>query len=123
MTDERICRSELALLCVAAAAAARGVDPAAIRSPRRERAKIAAARQLALYLHHVVFGASLSACGRAFRRDRTSVRHACAIIEDRRDDPRFDRAVAALEAGLRAQRDLVSLLRSFPATPIIGDDS
>jgi hypothetical protein len=123
MTDAKISRNQFSSLCVAAAAAARGVDCAAIRSPRRERAKIAAARQLALYLHHVVFGASLSACGHALARDRASVRHACAAIEDRRDDPRFDRAVAALEAGLRAQAGLVSLLRSFSATSTIGDNS
>jgi hypothetical protein len=70
-----------------------------------------------------VFGASLSACGHALARDRASVRHACAAIEDRRDDPRFDRAVAALEAGLRAQAGLVSLLRSFSGTSTIGDNS
>lgn len=120
MSDVKLSRSDFASLCVAAAAAARGVDPAAIRSPRRERAPIAEARQLALYLHHVVFNASLSACGRALQRDRASVRHACAVIEDRRDDPGFDRAVAALEAGLFAQRDLLSLL-SASATPMMGD--
>ncbi|ATQ69446.1 MULTISPECIES: helix-turn-helix domain-containing protein [Methylosinus] len=109
-------------LCIAATAAARGVEPAAIASRRRGRAPIAEARQLAVYLHHVVYGASLSACARALRRDRASVRHACAVIEDRRDDPRFDRAVAALEAGLLAQRGLLLLYRSFLATPTIGDD-
>jgi hypothetical protein len=123
MREDRPFRCDVSALCVAAAAAARGVDPAAVASRRRGRARVAEARQLALYLHHVVYGASLSACGRALRRDRASVRHACAVIEDRRDDPRFDRCVAALEAGLSAQRALISLFRSFPATPAIGDDS
>ncbi|MBY6241676.1 helix-turn-helix domain-containing protein [Methylosinus sp. Sm6] len=120
--DSRFC-SAVSALCVAASASARGVDPGAVASARRGRAPVSATRQLAVYLHHVVFGASLSACARAFHRDRASVRHACATIEDRRDDPRFDRAVAALEAGLAAQRELVALFQSFSATPAIGDDS
>jgi chromosomal replication initiation ATPase DnaA len=122
MPDDTKSHAALSTLCVVAAAAARRIDPAAIASRRRGRAPVAEARQLALYLHHVVYGASLSACARALRRDRASVRHACAAVEDRRDDPRYDRAVAALEAGLSAQRGLLLLFRSFPAAPTIGDD-
>lgn len=66
------------------------------RGPRR----IAFARQLAMYLTHVGFGLTLTEVGACFERDRTTVRHACALIEDRRDQPAFDLAVSALEAGL-----------------------
>ena len=110
-------------LCVAAAAAACGVDPGALRGPRRGRAPVADARHLALYLDHVAFGVSLSACGRAIARDRASVRHACARMEDRRDDGDFDRAVAALEHALGAQKRLLEALAlSFTQHPT-GDDS
>jgi chromosomal replication initiation ATPase DnaA len=63
----------------------------------RGRAKIALARQVAMYLAHVVCGLTLTDTGRLFGRDRTTVAHACCVIEDRRDDPLFDRALDLLE--------------------------
>lgn len=113
---------EFSALCRAAASAACGVSTSDIASPDR-CAPVSRARHLAIYLHHVVFGASLSSCGRMFARDRTSIRHACANIEDRRDDPRFDRAVALLEEALLAQRDMLfEFSRSFTSKSI-GDKS
>ncbi len=61
---------------------------------------MASARQLAMYLAHVVGGLSLSEVGRLFGRDRTTVAHACQVVEDRRDDLTFDRAVSLLELAL-----------------------
>lgn len=66
----------------------------------RRRAGVARARQLAMYLAHVVLSHSLTAVGQAFGRDRTTVSHACALIEDMRDDPAFDAAVSRLESAL-----------------------
>lgn len=66
------------------------------RGPRR----VAFARQLAMYLTHVVFGLTLTEVGACFERDRTTVRHACALVEDRRDQQAFDLSISALEAGL-----------------------
>jgi hypothetical protein len=40
---------------------------------------------------------SLTDTGRLFGRDRTTVAHACCVVEDRRDDPAFDRALDLLE--------------------------
>jgi hypothetical protein len=40
--------------------------------------------------------------GRIFERDRTTVAHACGVVEDRRDDANFDRALEALGWGVRA---------------------
>ena len=62
---------------------------------------VARPRQLAMYLTHVVLGQSLTAVGRAFGRDRTTVSYACALIEDMRDDPQFDADVTALELQLQ----------------------
>lgn len=114
------CR-ESAAICSAAAAAAYRIALADIASPRRGRARVALARHLAIYLQHVAFGATLSACGRLFARDRASVRHACARIEDARDDPGFDRAVAGLEAALLRQRGLLSELTLSFQPESIGD--
>ena len=99
-------------LCAAAAAAAAGVSLAAIHAPQRRRARVARARQLAVYLHHVALGASLSACARQFARDRATIRHACARIEDLREDARFDESAARLEQAVAAQRDMVLALLS-----------
>ncbi len=71
-----------------------------IFSAARCRLGVARARQLAMYLTHVILGESLTAVGVAFGRDRTTVSYACGLIEDMRDDPHFDAKVTALEARL-----------------------
>ena len=68
----------------------------------RCRAEAARARQLAMYLAHVVKGISLTAIGAAFGRDRTTVSYACGLIEDMRDDLAFDAELDRLEALLNA---------------------
>jgi Bacterial dnaA protein helix-turn-helix len=61
---------------------------------------VAFARQVAMYLAHTGGGISFSEVGRLFARDRTTVAHACALVEDMRDDPAFDRCLAFLELAL-----------------------
>lgn len=74
-----------------------GVAGGELRRATRGRAKVALARQVAMYLAHVGCGLSLTETGRLFARDRTTVAHACGVIEDRRDDPLFDHALDLLE--------------------------
>ena len=74
-----------------------GVGQEDLRRITRGRAKVALARQVAMYLAHVACGLTLTDTGRLFGRDRTTVAHACGVIEDRRDDPLFDRALDLLE--------------------------
>jgi hypothetical protein len=81
-------------------AAALGIGLVELRARSRGRAAAAFARQTAMYLAHVHFGLSLSEVGRTFGRDRTTVSHACARVEDCRDDPTFDRVLACLELAL-----------------------
>lgn len=69
----------------------------------RCRAKTARARQLAMYLSHVVLGQSLTSIGIVFHRDRTTVSYACGLIEDLRDDPEFDGEVCRLETLLEGE--------------------
>lgn len=73
------------------------VPISALRTSTRGRANVALARQTAMYLTHVVCGLSLTEVGRLFERDRTTVAHACALIEDRRDDALFDQLLELLE--------------------------
>lgn len=69
-------------------------------SRTRGKARIAFARQVAMYLAHVAFGMTLTDVGALFARDRTTVAYACGVVEDRRDDPGFDRSMDRLEAAL-----------------------
>lgn len=68
----------------------------------RGEARVALARQVAMYLAHVGRGYSFTEVGRQFARDRTTVAHACGVIEDRRDDPVFDRTLELLEQVVHA---------------------
>ena len=65
---------------------------------RRDRwRQVCHVRQIAMYVCHVALRISMSDIGDAFGRDRTTVGHACHVVEDRRDDPAFDDFVAAVE--------------------------
>jgi hypothetical protein len=78
------------------------VEPEQLRRATRGRARIALARQVAMYIAHVGYGLSLTEVGRLFERDRTTVAHACGVVEIRREDPDFDEAVVLLELIVRA---------------------
>lgn len=65
-------------------------------------ARVALARQVAMYVAHVGFGISMARVGFAFGRDRTTVGHACRMMEDWRDDLRFDRWIDTLERAAEA---------------------
>src|SRR5438105_13662332 len=78
------------------------VASADLWSGTRGRPRVAFARQVAMYLAHVAWGLSLTEVGYVFSRDRTTVAHACGLVEDLRDDPVLDRSLELLEGGLRA---------------------
>ena len=71
----------------------------ALRS-RGRAAPVSLARQIAMYLAHVAFRLSFTQVGQLFGRDRTTVAHACGVIEDLRDDQIIDRALTVLTAAL-----------------------
>jgi chromosomal replication initiation ATPase DnaA len=87
-------------------AAAFGLDVEEIRSTRRGAAEISFARQVAMYLAHTRLGLPFAATGRLFGRDRTTARHACHQVEDRREDPRVDSLIDCLERALDLAVDL-----------------
>lgn len=88
-------------LSEACAVAWRAVPPETLRQATRCSARIASARQAAIYFAHVVFAANLTRAGRIFGRDRTTARHACSRMEDWRDDRSIDRAFDVLEPALK----------------------
>ncbi|MGE0046172.1 MAG: helix-turn-helix domain-containing protein [Hyphomonadaceae bacterium] len=90
-----------ARLAMSMTAFALGMSPARVATLARGPNAAAFARQLAMYLCHVAFEMSLARVAAAFARDRSTVGHACHVIEDRRDDPAFDGWIASLENALR----------------------
>ncbi len=68
-----------------------------LRSSTRDAADIAEARQIVMYLAHVTAAMPLADIGRLYGRDRTTVMHACSRVEDRRDEPRFNRTLDLVE--------------------------
>jgi chromosomal replication initiation ATPase DnaA len=83
------------------AASASGVSAAEIISRRSSR-RISTARQIGMYLAHTTAGLSLTKVAEYYGRDRTTAAHACRLIEDRRDDRKFDAELIELEDLLRA---------------------
>ncbi|MEO0981987.1 MAG: helix-turn-helix domain-containing protein [Pseudomonadota bacterium] len=75
-----------------------GCERERILAGGRGLAETAFARQVSMYLVHAGFGLSLARVAAAFRRDRSTVAHACHQIEDRRDDPEFDAWIERLES-------------------------
>ena len=68
-----------------------------LQSHSRSSAEIALARQTAMYLAHTKFGISYGEVGDFFHRDRSTVAHACRLVEDRRDNYEFDRSLSRME--------------------------
>ena len=54
-------------------------------------------QQIAMYVCHVALRLTMTDIARGFGRDRTTVAHACARVEDRRDMKAFDDLVGAVE--------------------------
>jgi chromosomal replication initiation ATPase DnaA len=89
---------KLAALLVADALQLKLSDILAVTRGSPESAR---ARQAAMYLAHVALGISLTAIGRFFARDHSTVAHGCRCVEDRRDDPGFDTLIAELALAAR----------------------
>lgn len=73
-----------------------GVSDAEIMG-RRNKASIAFARQIAMYLSHVIGQMSLGQVAQEFGRERSTIGYSCGTIEDRRDSPIFNTQVELLE--------------------------
>lgn len=94
-------RNELAIeLCdslIDITSALFGISSKELRQTGKPCLAVARIRQLAMYVAHVTLHLSMKEVGVGFARDRTTVLHACHLIEDLRDDPEFDRLTVMTE--------------------------
>jgi chromosomal replication initiation ATPase DnaA len=92
------------------AAALFSVSSKELRRPGRTSDAASRVRQIAMYVAHVVLRLTQAEVGRGFGRERTTVLHACHIVEDLRDDAEFDHVVSMVEriaqAAFRARLDI-----------------
>jgi chromosomal replication initiation ATPase DnaA len=84
-----------------------GVPQAEILSPQRGSPRTAFARQVAMYLLHTALSLPYGEVARICGRDRTTVSHACRLVEDMRDDWRHDRLIQEIEEMLLAVDPLI----------------
>ena len=84
-------------LSIATLSAVTKTDQSELQGVSRSTAAIALARQTAMYLAHTKFGITYSEVGAYFNRDRSTVAHACRLIEDRRDNEEFDDSLCRME--------------------------
>lgn len=101
-------RSQLRRFIDPAVALVFDVEAVELGAATRRSPRAAFARQVAMYLAHVVCGLSMTEVGTLFSRDRTTVSHACEVVEDRRDDPDLDLRVERLECAVVALLGAVS---------------
>ena len=78
------------------------VRPADLLAAPRGSRKISRARHVAIYLAHVTLGLPLASVALLFGRDRSTAAYACRLVEDMRERPDFDVAVATLEIAAKA---------------------
>lgn len=85
----------------AAVAHVTGVELKNLCAATRSQPRAAFARQIAMYLSHVVFRLSLTEVAFAFGRDPSTAAYAFRRIEEMREDPELDSTLNWLEAMLR----------------------
>ncbi|RZO68512.1 MAG: hypothetical protein EVA70_01670 [Parvularculaceae bacterium] len=74
----------------------------------RQRANVAFARQIAMYLCHVIAQLSVRDISTEFERERSTVVYALHTIEDRRDSPLFEDQLELLEIALRQRLAVIA---------------
>jgi hypothetical protein len=89
-----------------------------VAGPARGRPRSAFARQLAYYLAVTTLGWTATDAARICGRDRKSVRHGLARVEDLRDCPAFDAMVSALEEAALGVAALAGAADRVPGLPI-----
>lgn len=105
-------------IVVRVVSAATGVPYRDFFAPSRKQVRVAAARQLAMYLCNVLLGMTMTQVGCFFGRDRTTVAYACSQIEDSRDEGSpEDFRITALEKRIERAR---SRIHPFPQSPIVA---
>jgi chromosomal replication initiation ATPase DnaA len=78
-----------------------GVTETDIKNPKRQGRHLRFARQVAMYLSHIIYEMNHTLIGERFAKDRSTISHACKVVEESRDDPVFDMKIIKLENFLR----------------------
>ncbi len=87
-----------------------GLTELDITRPRKQSPHLRFARQVAMYLSHVVYELNHTHVANLFNKDRSTVSHACKVVEESRDDAVFDMKLIRLENFLRqAPRPAISI--------------
>ena len=81
----------------------------ALHAGTRCRKSVAFARQVAMYLSHVCLSYPLKDIADHYRRDRTTVAHACRVVEDRREEEEIELLINSLESALETMMLLTPL--------------
>ena len=108
MRMRRLRRDPNALAVVAAVAKSRDLPAFDILQRPRGEAEVAAARQLVMYLVHVLLGRRQEEVGLLFGRERTTVSYACRMMEERRDCPEVEAEIISIERRLSLTASLAN---------------
>jgi len=81
-----------------------GISANDILISQRGNATIARARQLTAYLLHTGLSMTLSEIAVILSKDRTTIGHSCRVIEDLRDDPKFDDQISEFDETIKLVR-------------------
>ena len=111
-----VAQRHIARLAVYIASEAYSVPTSEILSPNRSQAQVSRARQVAMYLSHVIGQLTIVQVSTEFERDRTTVAHALHIIEDRRDSPIFEQQMQFLEREYK--KEVINLKRNWLSTSV-----
>lgn len=106
-------RDAVCSLCEKTVSLALAVPLSSVQARTRSTADVALARQIAMYLCNTTFSLIHTEVGLYFKRDRTTVAHACRLIEDKRDDIGFDVIICQLEALLLNAREAAQVSAYF----------
>ncbi len=91
------------------AAEAFDIVPEMILSKQRGKEYVSRARQVAMYLTHVVCSISMTDVGLAFNRERTTVAHACKRVEEMRDDEYIDIQLDLIAEKVQARLEKIKI--------------
>lgn len=78
-----------------------GLTETDMKNPKQQDRHLRFARQVAMYLANVLYEMNHSLLGERFDKDRSTVSHACKVVEESREDPVFDLKIIKLENFLR----------------------
>ncbi len=104
-TRQALLAATLVRFAETATVAALRVPWPGLKNPSRGRRRESQARQVAIYLPHLIWGLDFMDLSRMTGRERTTVRHACRCVATARGRASFDRQLSILEQAIRRDVD------------------